>query len=129
MASQRYLPRRRAATTRDPTRRAAKSTGPPVWRRTERGCATSTASIRRPTTKRSSPRRTTSTSGSSGIAHPVGGPGVELLLDDLPRGLGRLLLGLLLAPSHALAIDRVGNPHAGDERLRVVRAALPDQVL
>ena len=61
-----YLPRRFAATTRRPAKVAAKSAAPGRCRRIARGCRTSTALIRRPTTQRASPRRTVSTSGSSG---------------------------------------------------------------
>src|SRR5262249_54140384 len=53
-----------------PASRAAKSPAPARCRRTARGCRTSTSATVRPATHRSSPRRTTSTSGSSGTPPP-----------------------------------------------------------
>ena len=55
-----------------PTSRATTSSGPARCRRVARGCSTCAAATVRPTTHRSSPRRTTSTSGSSGTATTVG---------------------------------------------------------
>ena len=55
-ASQRYLPRRWAAVNVRPVSRAAKSAGPARWRRTGRGCSTSTETIGRPRTWASRPR-------------------------------------------------------------------------
>src|SRR5579875_3683062 len=56
-----------------PVSAAAKSAGPPACRRVTRGCSTCTDAIWRPTTCRSSPRRTISTSGSSGIVLTLAG--------------------------------------------------------
>ena len=63
--SSRYLPRRSAASTTVSVSPAI--TASREVRRTERSRPTSTRSIRRPTRCRCSPRRTVSTSGSSGI--------------------------------------------------------------
>src|SRR4051812_38458311 len=115
--SQRYFPRRWAAMICRPASRLSKSAAPARCRRTARGCATETRSIVRPTTPRSRPTRTTSTSGSSGT--------VELA----PGCFGRLLLGLLLAAAGALAVDRPLDDGGSSERLLVVRAALVDDVL
>ena len=54
------------------TRRADRSSAPGRCRRTARGCRTSTSATVRPTTSARSPRRTTSTSGSSGTVRTVG---------------------------------------------------------
>src|SRR5690606_37787741 len=105
------------------------SAAPGAWRRTERGCRTATSPKDAPATHFSRPRRTTSTSGSSGIpsalpcAVPGGGP------DRLPGRLRGLLLGLLLAAPLARAVGLPGDPHRGAEGLLVVRSALLDQVL
>ena len=65
-SSHRYLPRRRASVIVRPTSRPAKSASPARWRRTARGWPTSTSTIVRFRTCSARPRRTTSTSGSSG---------------------------------------------------------------
>ena len=64
--SHRYLPRRRALPKPRPASAAANSSGPARCLRTARGCSTCTVSMVRPVTCRSRPRRTVSTSGSSG---------------------------------------------------------------
>ncbi len=69
--SHRYLPRRLGVPMRWPFRRSAKSSPPARWRRTARGCSTSTSATVRWATHRSRPRRTTSTSGNSGMGSPV----------------------------------------------------------
>ena len=66
--SQRYLPRRLAPVIVRPASASAKPSGPRGSRRTGRSWRTSTATTRAPTTWRSRPARTTSTSGSSGTA-------------------------------------------------------------
>ena len=73
--SQRYLPRRCAPASVRPARRAAKSAAPAAWRRTARGWPTATDATVRPAAQRSRPRRTTSTSGSSGSASPYASVG------------------------------------------------------
>src|SRR5512145_2471656 len=151
--SQRYFPRRRAASTVRPVRDAAKSSGPARWRRTGRGWKTSTATKVRPTTCASRPARTTSTSGSSGKASAVGvggglgrrrlgtdTAGCGLLHDcaycgtalrgDRPvGGLGGLLLGLLLRPAGAETVERVTDLHLRGEGLLVVGPLVLDDVL
>src|SRR5690606_26799138 len=130
-----YLPRRSAETAVRPARRSAKSAAPAACRRTERGCSTSTGPRARPTTHRSRPARTTSTSGSSGTSGPpllpagLGGARLGPRLDRLPRRLGGLLLGLLLAAALARAVLLAGDAHRGAEGLLVVGAALVDVVL
>src|SRR4029453_12345620 len=81
-----------------------------------------------PTPSRSSPRRTTSTSGSSGIARRDG-RSLEPRFECSPRGFGRLLFGLLLAPPDTTAVDALGHPDLGRERLLVVWATVLDDVL
>src|SRR4051794_17098801 len=131
--SQRYLPRRRAAVKTRPVSRAAKSSAPGRCRRTGRGCSTSTDSIVRSSTCASRPRRTTSTSGSSGTGggRRALGPGGlrELVGERAVRRLRRLLLGLLLRPADAVAVQSVGDPHLGGEGLHVVRTGVLDDVL
>src|SRR4051794_34015949 len=87
--------------------------------------STSTALIFLPTTSRSRSRRTTSTSGSSGISHPdtvppVGGGADRLALQPLPRDPCRCLLGRLLRASLTRAVLLVAEVHRGEEALRVV---------
>ena len=64
---QRNFPRRTTSRTVACSRFPMKSSVPSVCRRMERGSTTSTPVIVRPRTQRAKPRRTTSTSGSSGI--------------------------------------------------------------
>ncbi|MNI50480.1 hypothetical protein D3C73_1051420 [compost metagenome] len=64
---QRNLPRRTTSSTVACSRFPTKSSVPRAWRRMERGSRTSTPVMVRPRTHRAKPRRTTSTSGSSGI--------------------------------------------------------------
>ncbi len=59
---------RRRGGRRRPLDGQPESAAPATWRRTARGCSTSTAATVRPHTQRSRPLRTTSTSGSSGTA-------------------------------------------------------------
>src|SRR3954471_2669149 len=91
--------------------------------------------MRRPTTCRSSPRRTTSTSGSSG----TGLPGADLprdcdatadeCLDLAVGGLGGLLLGLLLGVAGAEAVALGADAHLCGEGLGVVGSGVLDDVL
>src|SRR5690606_28606422 len=119
--SHRNLPRRRAPVTVRPGSAAAKSAAPARWRRTARGWRTSTAASRRPTTHFSRPRRTVSTSGSSGTASAAG--------QLAPGGGRRLLLGLLLARAGDPAVPGAGHDHPGGERLGVVGPLLLHLVL
>ena len=75
--------------------------------------------MRRPTTAPASPRRTVSTSGSSGIyaAVSVAQPGCE----DDERGGRRDALGVLLGRPRAAAQDVSAEDHLCGEDLRVVR--------
>src|SRR5260370_18004753 len=98
-----------------------------AWcRRSARGWNTSAVSTVRPVIQFSRPRRTTSTSGSSGIGI---GTLVDHLPDGRPRGLGGLLLGLLLAPALTRAVGHATHPYRGAEGLLVVRAPLCHLVL
>src|SRR5215472_2067641 len=135
--SHKYLPRRLAASIVRPVRRAMKSAAPASWRRIARGCKTSTVSTVRPTTNCSSPRRTTSTSGSSGTdlgpvgrAVRVGGRRLarQTLGDGVPGCLSGLLLRFFLRPAFAFAVDLPADPNDGMEELLVVRPALIDVV-
>src|SRR4051812_2668746 len=140
--SQRYLPRRSAASTALPVTRAARSAGPGRCRRATRLPRNCADPRRRPTTWSCSPRRTTSTSGSSGIrgvgglgargrrgrgGRRQGGLGAPAQLG--PGDLGRLLLRLLLAAAHALAEHLVTDDRTGGEDLLVVGPLLGDAVL
>src|SRR4051794_13490608 len=116
--SQRYFPRRRAPVKVRPASRSSKSRGPASWRRTARGCSTCTEATVRPTTPRSRPSRTTSTSGSSGTGRQAP-----------PGRLCRLLLGLLLAPAAALAVQLPADHRGRGEGLGVIGTALADDVL
>src|SRR3954447_24079334 len=141
--SQRYFPRRRAAVNTRPVSRAAKSSGPGRCRRRGRGCSTSTESMVRSRTCAASPRRTTSTPGSSGTgggscsvalvthggrAHGLGAAG-QLVGKGAVRRLRRLLLGLLLRPADAVAVQPVADPDLGGEGLHVVGPGVLDDVL
>src|SRR5713101_483217 len=87
--------------------------------------STSTALIFLPTISRSRSRRTTSTSGSSGISFsesvpPVGVGAVRLALQPIPRNSCGRLLGRLLRASLAAAVDLVAQEHRGEEAFRMV---------
>src|SRR5580700_10636999 len=143
--SHRYLPRRLTVSRLRPVSAASKSAAPARWRRTERGCRTRTVSMARPEMWCSRPRRTVSTSGSSGtrsavscgtgclpvvsvVALVVLRPG-GLRVDRVPGRLGRVLLGRLLGVALAGAEHAPADPDRGPERLLVVRPALLDLVV
>src|SRR4051794_15205233 len=130
--SQRYLPRRRTASIRWPVSAAANPAGPRGSRRTGRGWRTVTDSTVRPTTWRSRPSRTVSTSGSSGTAS-VGQGQVGLDAEgDRELAVRRLrggLLGLLLGAGDAVAVAVVTDAYLGGEGLQVVGALVLDEVL
>src|SRR6476659_10914070 len=95
--------------------------------------STSTALTFLPTTSRSRSRRTTSTSGSSGISHPDTVPpvwrgAVRLVLQPFPRDLRRRLLGRLLRAPLPCAVLLVAEVHRGEEVLGVVGALVTDLV-
>src|SRR5262245_588742 len=128
-----YLPRRSIPVTRLPTSRFANCLR--LWcRRIERIPSASTALMRLPTISRSRSRRTTSTSGNSGIVvlrSGLGRPGCDGLLSVgrlvvrdlaqvLPRDAGRRLLGVLLRPALAGAPRLAAQQHGREEVLRVV---------
>src|SRR6478609_9501658 len=147
-SSQRYLPRRRTASTRRPARRSVRSWGPPTWRRATRSPRSSTSATVRPSTWSARPRRTTSTSGSSGTARG-GSVRLELVGVALRAGLllgaddgplvgvadggpgqgGGLLLGNLLGATGAGAEHVAPHGDLGLEPLGVLRAVLGDAVL
>src|SRR4051794_23756401 len=78
----------------------------------------------RPTTCDSRPRRTTSTSGSSGTGVGVAGG------DDRDvSGLRCLLLGFLLRAAGAVTVELVADLHLGREDLLVIRPLVLDDVL
>src|SRR4051812_37410726 len=115
--SQRYLPRRCAAVTVRPVSAATKCSAPSRCRRTARGWWTSTVAMVRPAIHCARPRRTTSTSGSSGIGR-----------QRPPGRLGGLLLGGLLGPAGAAPVHGAGQDDRGREGLRVVGAVVGDLV-
>src|SRR3954452_17613768 len=121
IGSHRYLPRRCAAVNVRSVSACTKESMPSRCRRTARGWCTSTDAPVRPATHWSSPRRTTSTSGSSGTRSVLRGQGP-------PRGLGGLRLGRLLGAAGALAVDLAGEQDDGGERLGVVGARFLDLV-
>src|SRR6188474_2244414 len=92
--------------------------------------STSTPLTRLPISSRSRSRRTTSTSGSSGIvALPGGARGKRRLvlhsrfvLQPLPGGTSGGLFGLLLGTALALAVGRAAQRDRREEVLGVVRA-------
>src|SRR5689334_12400754 len=108
-----YLPRLPVPVICASSRRAVRSAGPASCLRTARGWCTRTAVIRRPVACAANPRRTTSTSGSSGI-YAGGG-------ERVPRGRGRLEVCLFLRPPDTLAVLHVGHDDRRGERLVVVR--------
>src|SRR5512139_2348459 len=147
-SSQRYLPRRRTASTRRPASRSARSWGPATWRRATRAPRSSTSATVRPSTWSARPRRTTSTSGSSGTARGgsvrlelVGvalgarfllGAGDRALVgvaDGGPRERGGLLLGDLLGAPGPDTEHVTGDDDLRREPLGVLRAVLGDGVL
>src|SRR5262245_13898233 len=128
-----YLPRRSIPVTRLPTSRFANCFR--LWcRRIERIPSASTALTRLPTISRSRSRRTTSTSGNSGIVvlrsglvrparrrpRSVGRLGVGDLAQVPPRDARRRLLRVLLRPALTGAPRLTAQQHGGEEVLRVV---------
>src|SRR5215472_10704839 len=126
-ANHRYLPRRRTSTTVRPVSAAAKSAPPAACRRTDRGWSTSTSPMVRPTTQRTSPARTVSTSGSSGIRNVLGF--VLFALERSEGGLGGPLLSLFLGLAGHPAVALAGHDRPGGERLGVVGPGLVDVVV
>src|SRR5690606_30967041 len=120
--SQRYLPRRRGSANVRPTSWAAKSAGPGRWRRTGRSCRTSTRAMVRSRTAAVSPRRTTSTSGSSGIwvgGRSVGGGDLAGLIaaGGLLRGGGRIGPRGLLSRGGLVRLRGLGQLQPGGDGL------------
>src|SRR5699024_6520901 len=120
--SHRYFPRRRAPLTTRPVSSATISSGPPGWRRAVRAPVTSTSTSRRPTTCVSRPRRTTSTSGSSGTS-------AARAVQCRPGLLGRLLLGLLRGAPGPAAELRLADESPCGEGLVVIGARSGDLVV
>src|SRR5690242_5230429 len=130
--SNRYLPRRSTPVILRSTSRVVNCLRL-WWRRTERIPSTSTALTFLPTTSRSRSRRTTSTSGSSGISHPdtvppVGRGADRLVLQPFPCDTRRRLLRRLLGAPFTRAVLLVAEVHRGEEALRVVGALVTDLV-
>src|SRR5688572_7169015 len=128
----RNLPIRPASPSRAPRSRSTSASA--GWRRTVRAPVTTTDVTPRPATSRASPRRTTSTSGSSGTVlegrggrlgrfggSQRGGLGLGVA-QPLPGHPGGGLLGLLLRPALALAPGRPLEHHVGVEAFGVVGA-------
>ena len=110
---------------------AAKSPPPSRCRRTARGWRTSTRAMVRPTTWSARPRRTTSTSGSSGTAQPRSAPVPDAASAVRVRQASwaafcsaSFLVRPSPEPQRAAADDRRGG-----EQLGVVRALFGDPVL
>src|SRR5215210_7427509 len=119
--SHRYFPRRRASVNVRPVSACTKWSAPSRCRRTARGWCTSTVATVRPVTHCARPRRTTSTSGSSGTVGSALGEGA-------PGRLGGFLLGCLLRAAAAVAVHGAGEDDLGGERLRVVGTVVRDHV-
>src|SRR5262245_18995479 len=117
----RYFPRRSTPVIFLPTRRLANCLRL-WWRRTARIPSASTFLTFFPTTSRSRSRRTTSTSGSSGIGFPLDPDGRHLVLQPLPGFAGCTLLSGLLRPSLAAPVHADGELHGCEEPLRVIGA-------
>src|SRR4051794_6147354 len=118
--SHRYLPRRCASVKVRPVSASTKWSMPSRCRRTARGWWTSTAATVRPATHWARPRRTTSTSGSSGTTSGLG--------QGSPGRLGGFLLGGLLGAAAAGAVHGAGVGDGSGESLGVVGAGVLDQV-
>src|SRR6202043_1650296 len=119
--ARRYLPRRSTPVIFLPSRRVMNCLRL-WWRRTLRIPSTSTPLTRLPTISRSRSRRTTSTSGNSGIGPFLG------VVQVLPGGPGGRLLCLLLGAALAFAAGLAVEAHRGEEPLRMVGAFGPDLV-
>src|SRR6478735_7819657 len=114
--SHRYFPRRPVPVMVLPCRRAARSMEPATCLREARGCSTCTSVMVRSRMCAANPRRTTSTSGSSGIPGLVVGRGV----DGTPRCGGGLEFGLFLGAPDPAAVLAFGNHHDRGEFLVVI---------
>src|SRR5699024_1246128 len=101
------------AVTRDPRRRSPKSWGPPAWSRMARASSTVTSVIVRPVTCVARPRRTTSTSGSSGTV--VGHGRTGHVVKSPPGDTGDLLLGFFLRRTNPTGIGEVVDLHRRGE--------------
>src|SRR4051812_2821688 len=123
----RYFPRRSTPVIFLPTSRLANCLRL-WWRRTARMPSASTFLIFLPTTSFSRSRRTTSTSGSSGIDHSRGGGVGHAELESFPRFACGDLFGGLLRTSFAGAVHLAAQQHRGEEALRVVGAFVTDLV-
>src|SRR5450432_35922 len=81
-----------------------------------------------PTTSRSRSRRTTSTSGSSGILHSRGIGVVDFELQTFPRLACRYLFRGLLRTSLTGAVDLPAQQHGGEEPFGVVGPFVADLI-
>ena len=103
------------STTVRPVSRAAKSSAPARWRRTGRGCSTSTASSGAaddvaPRGRAGRPRPRAARAPASVLAQLPSGTVAVLGGDGAVGGLGGLLLGLLLRPAGAVAVEAARRP-------------------
>ena len=111
---------------------AAKSAAPARCRRTGRGCSTSTAvdacGRRRGPRGRAGRPRPRGAQARSGLAQVAERRRASSAMASVGR-LGGLLLGLLLRPAGAVAVEPVADPHLRGEGLLVVGALVLDDVL
>src|ERR1041384_7704944 len=121
-----YLPRRSMRTSFAPSS-ASVNSFLVLWRRMMRGSLTSTPLILRPTASRSRSRRTTSTSGSSGIR---GSPRLaEVAVQALDGDARGGLLGLFLRAAGAAAVRGAVEHHRRLEALRVIGSRFAERIL
>src|SRR5215217_579434 len=132
--SHRYLPRRRGSANVRPATCNSKSAGPVRCRRTGLGCSTRTPMILRPVMLLTRPRRTTSTSGSSGTRVGVTGlTGYDwacaaAALEGREGNRSCVLLGFLFVAAGTWAVAVTVDVDHGLECLRVIRSRLNDVV-
>src|SRR5699024_3560182 len=125
----RNFPRRATAVSVEPSIAARRRSAPPAWRRMIRASSSSSPVTVRPTVRGSRPRRTTSTSGSSGMRSAPRDQRLAALGEDAAhRVLGGCELGVLLRGAVAAGRDDAGDGDGGGERLLVLEAGFAHRI-
>src|SRR5699024_8207122 len=125
----RNLPRRATAVRALPSSAARNRSAPPAWRRMMRASSSSTSVIVRPRVRGARPRRTTSTSGSSGIRSAPRDEGLAALGEDpAHRVLRGGELGVLLRGAVAAGGDDPRHGDGGGVDLLVLETGLAERV-